>query len=449
MSFAITAKLDSMSRSMQDADIIVIGAGLAGLRAARDLAERGLRVRVLEARGRVGGRAWTSTLPGTDIPVEFGGSWFTPRHTLVAAEMRRYAIPVREFESIVHRRWRTAGELRLDEPFPRGDIRCAAQWAIVEWDAQAVAAGVEDPRYSVSLVEYLRDIDAAPALADLLNGWWSITGGGDPAQGCVEGLLRALIHEGAMGDVSYLRYSPRSGWSTLAERMAATPGVEMCLDTRVTRVARDSRGVTVTSADGHQHRARAVVVALPVNTLARVDFEPPLPSQTVAGFGSNSGKAIKVWLLARGVPPRSLAFGRGFGLHWFYGDQSIADATSVIAFGWPSEGFDPHSGEHLARALQAFYPEAEILGHASHDWIADPYSLGTWVNTPAGLPNVLDTENFAPCGRLAWATSDIASQHSGWLEGALTSGAQAAAWASKVIALDSEASADHQARATR
>ena len=62
-----------------DADVIVIGAGLAGLTAARDLADGGRRVIVLEARDRLGGRTWTGTMPGTDEPVESGRDLGAPR----------------------------------------------------------------------------------------------------------------------------------------------------------------------------------------------------------------------------------------------------------------------------------------------------------------------------------------------------------------------------------
>jgi monoamine oxidase len=155
-------------------------------------------------------------------------------------------------------------------------------------------------------------------------------------------------------------------------------------------------------------------------------FEPALPERIEQGSGANSGKGIKVWMLTRGVPERALAFGRGPGLHWMYGDRAADDATLVIGFGWPTESFDPTSDADLEQALHAFFPDAELLAHTTHDWISDLASLGTWASSFAGRADALDPANFTPTGRLAFATSDIASEHAGWFEGALISGRDAA-----------------------
>ena len=68
-----------MENSVVDADVCVVGAGFAGLAAARRLASDGVSVVVLEARERVGGRIWTENVDG--VPIDRGGAWFSPLHT--------------------------------------------------------------------------------------------------------------------------------------------------------------------------------------------------------------------------------------------------------------------------------------------------------------------------------------------------------------------------------
>ena len=153
----------------READVVVVGAGLAGLRAARDLAEAGQRVVVLEARDRVGGRGWTSTFPGTDLAIELGGSWYTDEQREVAAEVERYGLPVRTFDPVTSTRWLVDGELRTGTLYDEDDDASAAAWLRIEDDVAALAAGVEEPRFRLSLVDYLDAVEATSLLKGLTD----------------------------------------------------------------------------------------------------------------------------------------------------------------------------------------------------------------------------------------------------------------------------------------
>ena len=74
-------------------DVVILGGGLAGTTAALSLADRGLRATIVEARGRLGGRALSRALPGdAGPPVEYGGSWGAPHHHRLQALAARLGI---------------------------------------------------------------------------------------------------------------------------------------------------------------------------------------------------------------------------------------------------------------------------------------------------------------------------------------------------------------------
>jgi monoamine oxidase len=404
------------------ADVIVIGAGFAGLRAARDLADHGASVVLLEARDRVAGRTWTRAI-APSVLVEVGGSWFTPGQDRVRGELDRYAQPVRAWPPPQRCRWRTGGELRDGLPVPFSDL-AELERALVRLagDAAANDAAVE----ALSCARYLDDLGVGAPTRDFLLGWWAMIGGCPPSEGAMADPLATFrAHGGMTGLLTMLRYSPDRGWSSLAEAMAATPGVDLRLRESATAVRQRRDQVVVTTDSGGAITASACVVALPINLLPHVVFEPPLTGAPARLAGTNRGAAVKVVALARGVPPRSLAAGQGDGLHWLITDRDVDDATLVTCFGWQTPAFDPSRHDQIEAGLRAFWPEARLVTHAWHDWVADPWARGTWATSPpdprlVGLDVAVELD-----GRVVVATSDLAPVDAGWIEGALAAGDEA------------------------
>ncbi|HEY0400007.1 MAG TPA: biotin carboxylase N-terminal domain-containing protein, partial [Acidimicrobiia bacterium] len=93
------------------------------------------------------------------------------------------------------------------------------------------------------------------------------------------------------------------------------PGVRVETGVAVRSVTVGDAAVTCHGRDGRSWTARGVVVAVPVNCLPAVAFEPPLPERVREAAGMNAGAALKVVLLVRGVAPHGIAVGAGHGLH--------------------------------------------------------------------------------------------------------------------------------------
>lgn len=408
-------------------DVAVIGAGFAGLRAARDLADGGARVVVLEARDRVGGRAFTAALPRMGAKVELGGSWFAPGQSAAPQELTRYGLRTRRYELPSRVRWRTGGRLRDGLPVDAADLPALdAAWAHIAADAARHAAGAFADS-QISCAEYLARQRLPAAVEDFLFGWWVMISGADPSQGAVGDAIAAIAGHGGTpsGLLTALRYAPQAGWSRLAEAMAGDIGA-ISLSTPVTRITHTASGVEIDGDGGRLATAAWVVVAVPINVLPHVRIEPALPPAARSLAGANAGRGIKVWVRARGVAPGSLAAGRGRGLHWIYADRQLSGGDVLaLGFGYEDASFDPRDAAAVREAVRAFWPEAEVLAHAAHDWNADRYARGTWLTEFPGRPV---TAPGVPAGdaRLVLAGSDVAAREAGWIEGALLSGADAA-----------------------
>ena len=420
---------------MTETDVLVIGGGFAGLIAARNLREAGRSVVILEARDRLGGRTWYRELAGTDIKVEFGGTWFwSDVHTGLAAEIARYGIAVSPSYPVASMAWLTAGGLRsgpdvvqvlTDALAPFGPIfdvavaRIRASWA---GDRSALAD------LDVPAAAWIDGLGLPSDTNDFLMAFTAAMGGGDPMR------LSAL---GILADAALLEYrfdeafatvgeSFEDGSASLVDAIAKDIGGEFRLGAVVTRVLTDDQGVTVDLSEGGRVHARAGVLTLPVNVWSDIAFEPPLSSEKrrITALRS-AGASTKVLAVASGVPANFVSAGWPATLHAVVSGREMAGGRLVVGFSGVGD-IDPSDAAAVEKALRVYLPDCEVLASDGHDWVADPFSKGTWFAAPPAWESGDAGAQIAPEGRLAFAGGDIAPVGAGWIEGAIVSGGDAA-----------------------
>lgn len=385
-----------------DADAIVIGAGAAGLAAARALAAQSLRVIVLEARDRIGGRVTAHPTARAMVPAELGAEFIHG--------------PALETMALL----REAGSAAIDNA--SGDAwACDANGELqrenVDFSAAAgIFEGVRSLGHDESVDQFLRRFEGDPSMRDTVKRARSFAEGFDAADPAVASVL-SLADELQSG-VDSVSARPMGGYRPMFERLrdaCTAAGVTLRLSTAVRRIVWRSGAVSVDADDGSGSlqpiRARAAVVTLPIGVLrhtgdaSAVAFEPDLPAAKREAMRSiEMGHVIKVmlwfrtafWHRLRDGRYRDAAFFRGnggaFAAYWTqYPVRSElitawAGGPKAIALLGASEG------ELIEQALQglgALFGEpalvrAELEGAAVHDWNRDPFSRGAYSYVTVG-----------------------------------------------------------------
>ena len=423
------------SRS-DDHDVIVIGAGFAGVTAARELTRNGRRPLVLEARGRVGGRTRTDEFAGE--MVDFGGAWFDETHPHAWPELQHYGLELATDDAPDITVFPAADGYRTYDPsvgFGRqADLVTPVFDGSRDYLPQPLDPfAAEDRLHRVDPVSLRERIEALKlGTVDLK---WVRGSLGGLSGGSARGALTQMAQWFALSDWDYQKfagaYSSRlvDGTAALLARMLDESAADLRLNAPVSAVVDDGEQVRVTTRDGEVHSAPQVVVAVPVNVWNDIAFSPelPRPYRTMAREGVSAPTAKKVWLRIRSDE----------GMFFARADEGVTALSSIVPAHPLDDGFlaygfslDPSLDvtdlAQLQSVVEQFVPGARVLEAAGHDWGKDPFARGGWTfKQPGQLTGEL-RQVQRPFGRLAFATSDIASGWSGWIDGAIESGLRAA-----------------------
>jgi len=434
-------------------DAVVVGAGFAGLTAARELTREGHDVLVFEGRDRVGGRSFTGSVAG--LPADMGGAFVGPTQDAVLALAAELQIPTtpthNDGKNVIYRRgWARSYRGTIPKLSPSGLIDIGR----LRWQFDRIARGIPvaapwEARRArqlddLSLGDWLRSVRASASSRDLLAIVARVTWGCEPDD---VSMLHAARYTHAAGGLDRLldvengaqqdRFA--GGTQQIAEAAAAELGTRVVLNAPVRRIERHGAGVTIISDRG-QAEAGYVIVAIPPAHRTSIEFAPPLPA--------DYEELAKHWpqgRLSKAYAAYSKPFWRAHG----FSGQALSDKGPVfitfdvsphadgpgILMGFvDARAFDTLPADQrrrdALRCFSAFFGDEalEPIGYVDHCWGTEEFAPGgPTAAVPPGSWTRFGPWLREPVGPIHWAGTETADEWTGFLDGAVRSGQRAAA----------------------
>lgn len=441
--------------------IAIVGAGFAGLTAARALKTAGHRVTILEARERVGGRIHTkSAKDGT--PVDVGGQWIGPgqdRVIALAEELGVETFPSYEegdtlclYEGTV---MRFAGLMPDHEPAGKADAEAIFQsldtladtvnterpWETPdakEWDGITFERWIEGTAKTPEARFWMRFLANSVLAADarelsMLHVMAYVKAGGG---------LGSLISMG--GGAQERRFT--RGAQHLVERMADSVRDDIRFECPVSAIAQDADGVTIEYSGEHAGgtlRADRVIVTLPPALAGRLRYSPALPgARDHLTQRMPMGACIKIQCFYdspfwRADGLSGMAVNQPGPISLTYDNSPPSGTPGVMvcfiegddAKLWTGRDAEERKAAVLKALATLFGPAAlDVREYFELSWLEKEYSRGAYAGFMVpGVWTTLGRALTEPCGLIHWAGTETASQWTGYMDGAIRSGERAAA----------------------
>ncbi len=447
-------------RAQNRHDVIVIGAGLAGLNTALLLQAEGLNVQVIEGRKRVGGRVLSlRNVPGNP---EAGGTSMFPGYARMLDAAQRYGVELIDITPRV--RYFGQRELVLD-----GQVVSPTQWPahprnpfpeplkkIMPWQYFAAMTRGNNPLNSTDAW-----VDPQYAAEDISVHQWLASKGASNA--AIElGFNTNISHGFTAHDVSMLMmwfvaaftqlqievapegvfgFVAKGGNQSIPEAMAGALSEEVHFDRNVVGIRTGSDPAEVHCADGTVYRGDFVVCSLPFSVLRQLDMDPVFEGQQAEAVNTLPSQLInQVHMIAKrpfweddGMAAAMFTDGPAGGILAERNGDDPADITSLTAWvrGIEAARLDRlppgEAAKAVVRTIEEIRPAAkgqlEVLGYKS--WYLDPFAAGDWAYWQPGQITRFANAMTQPHGKTHFCGEHTAVSNRG-MEGAMESGERVA-----------------------
>jgi monoamine oxidase len=455
-------------KSHPHADVVIVGAGFAGLTAARNVARGGRSVMVLEARNRVGGRVWNHELGGGKVS-ERGGTFVGPTQDHLMALANQ--LGMRTFDTYdtgqdlyvngsQHMTYSDTNPVTGTAP-PDPALLPELALVVSNLDQLATTCPVDAPWTmpnaaaldGQTLESYINANSATPAfrqlipiatrpifgaepreLSTLFTVFYIASSGNEQTQGTFE---RNFNTRGGAQQSRFV-----GGSQLIALKIARALGSRVHLSTPVRRITQDRRGLTVVS-DKLTVTANRVIVAIPPALAARIDYEPILPferDQLTQRYGQ--GTLTKVAAVYdtpfwRDQNLTGTVVDTGFPISASF-DDSPPDGSPGVVFGFVGgdnarryNSLSPTARQNavIDQLASWFGPKARApRAFFDTSWSGEQWTRGC----PVGIPSMGTLLAYGPwlrrpAGLIHWAGTETADYWNGYMDGAVRSGERAAA----------------------
>ncbi|CAF4050418.1 unnamed protein product [Rotaria sordida] len=429
----------------EEYDVIIIGAGFAGLIAARELSLRGRKVLIIEAKDRIGGRTLTTQVENRNF--EIGGTWIHWSQPHIWTEITRYGFSLTESKGATATRM----SVLLDNGTKLKEVPMADHWVAMGkamekysdvdgFQGRTVMPLPHTPFTSNEAVQMYDQLSMQDRLNQVINSLddnneeiiqmllslLSMNMQGNIAQGGFIDHLRWW----ALGDYDMNRmfeklgrYKIKEGTSALARAILNDcQKVTLLLSTSVKSIDRTSRNsVIIRTQTDELLIGRTAIVTVPLNALNKIEFMPPLElqKQEAITIGQCPG-GIKFWVKLEKPVGNWLGFAPYPNpITMAYTDDE--DGFFIVGFG-PDGILDIQNIDAVEKELNKLLPNVKVKYVLGHDWRNDPFVLSTWSWYKPGQmsSSLMALQKSEP--PVFFASGDISNGWRGFIDGALESG---------------------------